>query len=214
MGHQHASQKRFTVLRREKVPAKPAAKKFTRQLACPFYLTSPSAHLDCAKHAQLKTTTDLIDHLWYRHRQPFYCPACKNTFETAAKRDSHIVERSCDVVSSSDPRGISEDQRRQLSRKVRGNSEWRRYESVWRIAFPKENTPATPYLQGDLPEAVSQFRRYWKECGRASLHEYIHQKSLDGHDLGIEEEELPSLYSRMETEIIDTLVTESFPGLH
>lgn len=203
---------RAIIRRREKLisPRSAASSTPPKQLACPFYLKYPEKHVKCLKHSDLRTISDVVDHMCYQHRQPFYCPACKSTFNTAAGRDSHIVDRSCEIKDGSDPDGISEDQKWRLLRITKPLNQKRGYVQIWRILFPESPQPTSHNLCSATELTITSFRQYWSLHGRTLVSDYLRQRNLKGFGIRSEERDLSALYSLVLNEVLDILVAEHY----
>ncbi|KAK1729798.1 uncharacterized protein BDZ83DRAFT_788777 [Colletotrichum acutatum] len=148
-------------------------------LACPFYKENPLKHFQCLR-IELKRIKDVKQHLNRKHRQPsYYCPTCWMIFDQPTDRDIHISQRGCSLQDHVGYEGISEDQSRQLTRKVdRRLSEEQQWYSVWDIVFPDVPRPESAYLGNQIEESMVMIHDYWDANGRALVSDALWERGL------------------------------------
>ncbi|KXH65329.1 hypothetical protein CNYM01_00906 [Colletotrichum nymphaeae SA-01] len=148
-------------------------------LACPFYKEDPLKHLQCLR-IELKRIKDVKQHLNRKHRQPsYYCPTCWMIFDKPTDRDIHISQRGCSLQDQVNYEGISEDQSRQLTRKVdRRLSEEQQWFSVWDIVFPDVPRPESAYLGNQIEESMVMIHDYWDANGKALVFDALWERGL------------------------------------
>jgi hypothetical protein len=49
---------------------------YKRFYACPYYVKDQRKHVCCLKY-DLSEIRDVIEHLWWKHTRPLYCPTWK-----------------------------------------------------------------------------------------------------------------------------------------
>ncbi|KAI8625217.1 hypothetical protein F5Y19DRAFT_451416 [Xylariaceae sp. FL1651] len=142
-------------------------------LACPFYKRDEFRHQKCLKHV-LRMVKNVKEHLRRCHKQPSFCPLCGQIFSYKAELDNHIRARTCDAREFQEPEGITEDHERsfrsKVDKKLTLSEQWK---SVWKIIFPEEEPPESPFIEGTLHEGLACFRRFRNERGPAIISEYI-----------------------------------------
>lgn len=148
-------------------------------LACPFYKEDPLKHLQCLR-IELKRIKDVKQHLNRKHRQPsYYCPTCWMIFDQPTDRDIHISQRGCSLQDQVNYEGISEDQSRQLTRKVdRRLAEEQQWFSVWDIVFPDVPRPASAYLGNQVEESMVMIHDFWDANGKALVSHALWERGL------------------------------------
>ena len=151
--------------------------------ACPFVKRYPHRYLKCFSHS-LKDISRVKQHLFRdkTHRLPIYCPRCSDTFEREDIRDEHIRDAQCNKRTPVKWEGITESQRRQLSKRLPST---RPPEENWfcifRILFPREPLPSSPYIDMGLSGELRAFRehlliegpRIWNEFLGSQLPEHL-----------------------------------------
>ena len=177
-------------------------------LACQFYKRNPTKYLSCLTRADIRSVSDLAQHLWNSHRRPHFCPACFKEFETALVCDNHIRERSCSVRQAPQPDGLSEEQIQELSLLVITPeiTEVELWSSMWNIAFPKEQAH-TPYLSGELESVICDLRRFWSERGEGLIAEFLEKQKLQHYNVRNEERNLRALHRVVLEQMIDKLAS-------
>lgn len=147
--------------------------------ACPFYKEDPLKHLQCLR-IELKRIKDVKQHLNRKHRQPsYYCPTCWMVFDQPTDRDIHISQRGCSLQDQVNYEGISEDQSRQLTRKVdRRLSEEQQWFSVWDIVFPDVPCPESAYLGNQIEESMAMIHDFWDVNGKALVSGALWERGL------------------------------------
>jgi hypothetical protein len=178
-------------------------------LACPFYLLDPQKHLTCLTRAVTHEMIDIKRHLYNSHRQPYYCPTCRNIFTMASSRDDHIRDRSCLVNDVKPiPEGVTEEQMSQLAKRFKPwLSKEDQWYAVWKLVFAGKEPPSLPYLAGDLESVVCVVRDYWSRFGQAVVSDFLEIKGLRDYSIRDEERNLAVLYETVINEVIDKLVS-------
>lgn len=124
--------------------------------ACPFVKRyGATRYLKCCGR-ELRDVSRVKYHLFRdkSHRIPIYCPRCSNTFQEEALRDNHILEETCTKTKKPPVKwdGITAKQRERLSGRSISNSAVENWNAVYKILFPGEPLPSSPYI--DLPHSV------------------------------------------------------------
>ncbi|KAJ4178430.1 hypothetical protein NW767_014861 [Fusarium falciforme] len=154
-------------------------------LACPFYIYNPARYQQCLLQFDLRSIEDVIRHLRRHHMKPPYCPRCSQTFDTLSSRDSHILERTCELLDPQPIQGINFYQKSKLKRRDKIYlGEAGRWRCIYATAFPKSDPAYSPYLDRGCGKAVSMARDYWRANGRLFVRQFLEH----GKFLGEEEE--------------------------
>ena len=154
------------------------------RLACPYYRRNPDEYLSCLLHCDLRTTTEVKQHLWRAHRQPPYCPACCATFRNPFERDRHIRSRTCRKKKTCVVGGVSERQRLLLSKatstKFAVEEQWY---LMWHIMFPTLLRPKSPYLGDGLEGIVMWARVFWEIEGKRFIANFLQDQGIHSQGL-------------------------------
>lgn len=138
----------------------------TRQLACLFWKLDPSTHRECFK-LTLKDTSRLKQHLNRKHAPEYYCERCLIVLPNEEAHREHIkpTVMACLPKTCTFP-GITYQQRGQLSKKSDPRqSEIQRWYSMWKIVFPDQPPPASPYIDTELSEDMCRFMEFAQAQG-------------------------------------------------
>jgi hypothetical protein len=121
-------------------------------LVCPFYRLDPLRHRKCLCELDFPDTRSVKQHIIVDHRLPQYCPVCYCVFESAVKRDAHIVLRSClEPTTLPEPfQGVSETQIEEISqrgsRKQRRNAKSKNRSDIMVGGLRGARKPSTKYV--------------------------------------------------------------------
>ncbi|KAK2058723.1 hypothetical protein LY76DRAFT_47978 [Colletotrichum caudatum] len=142
----------------------PAAKFF----ACPYFKRDPVRHLKCFMRFKLKRVKDVKQHLYRKHSLPEHCcPLCWAAFGCRSDYDSHMRRRSCQAQEMPGEYGgfMTVDQKKAISKRTDGGlDEHGQWYNVWKVLFPDEDRPASPYLKStELEELIPIVRWFWKK---------------------------------------------------
>ncbi|KAK1829902.1 hypothetical protein QBC39DRAFT_383841 [Podospora conica] len=103
-----------------------------RYFACPFWKLDPNKHWECI----LKKMTSISyvkQHLLRRHTPDFYCHRCYATFPDGQTYDQHVLQATCFRDESVTFEGVTQQQSRNLSKKVAGTVETQWF-AMWKIS--------------------------------------------------------------------------------
>ncbi|KAK4983984.1 hypothetical protein LTR50_006894 [Elasticomyces elasticus] len=153
-------------------------------LACPFVKRYPHRYLKCYGH-QFKDVSRVKFHVCRdkAHRLPLYCCICSATFATEHLRDEHGRAATCTLKPLAKWEGITASQRQQLGkRSPPASTVMERYNAVYRILFPGDPLPSSPYV--DSPFSSTELRDFrehqlsqgpviWNEILRTRLPEHL-----------------------------------------
>lgn len=138
-------------------------------LACPFLKKDSTHHGDCSKY-RLKRIRDVKQHLARKHQMPMYCPLCMVTFPDEDHRDAHVRNASCAPSQKGKPEGITEGQKRALSRKAPANqSSEDQWYGMWDILFPGHPRPSSPYIDSALLRNAFVYQAFLASIGPGIL---------------------------------------------
>lgn len=138
----------------------------SKRLACPFYKFDRVRHLRCA-HFHLKRVKDVKQHLLRKHR--FHCRGCFEGFKDEEKcRDHASNSQQCQAgtgnsQSAGIEEGFSEGQVGVLRERINPSEEDHSWYSIWKILFPRQPTPASPFLKSDVEEVISTVCELWEK---------------------------------------------------
>ena len=152
-------------------------------LACPFYVYSPARYQQCLLQYDLRSIEDVIRHLRSHHMKPPYCPLCSQTFDSLSSRDSHILERTCELRDPQPIQGINFYQESKLKRRDKIYlGEAKRWRRIYATAFPNSDLPRSPYLDRGCGEAVSMARDCWRVNGRLCVSQFLERSGFIGRE--------------------------------
>ncbi|RSL83439.1 hypothetical protein CDV31_016830 [Fusarium ambrosium] len=150
-------------------------------LACPFYVYNPARYQQCLLQYDLRSIEDVIRHLRRHHMKPPYCPRCSQTFDTLSSRDSHILERTCELRDLQPIEGINFYQESKLKRRDKIDlGEAKRWRRIYATAFPNSDLPRSPYLDRGCGKAVSMARDFWRVNGRLCVSQFLERSGFIG----------------------------------
>ncbi|PHH92561.1 hypothetical protein CDD83_6840 [Cordyceps sp. RAO-2017] len=134
--------------RRPKKPRPSADDVLARRLACPYRKWKPLAYRECGSKT-LRTMSRVKQHLRRFHRRPLHCPLCYDSVSSTGDLEDHLRARSCPVREKKTVEGITEDQEKELSKRVNTSKSLEaQWNDVFAIVFPGEPLPSSPYLEG------------------------------------------------------------------
>lgn len=156
------------------------------QLACPFQKADPARHRACGRLI-LRRIKDIKQHIVRRHKAPIHCLRCFATFQSNDELVSHArINPPCETRQGRLD-GISGDQQQLLSKRAtQGKSIVEQWYDMWDIIFPGAQRPATPYVDPELSDDLSEYNDYVVREGPRILLEHL------GH-LGLPEGSSPAL---------------------
>ncbi|KAJ0120904.1 Vegetative incompatibility protein HET-E-1 [Diaporthe amygdali] len=181
-----------------------------RFFACPFYIQD-NKHSKCVTEEQLQNIEQVKDHLWWAHRQPIFCPVCKEQFPSSKTRDTHIRLRTCHPKISSSIEGLTGEQDEKLAREEEEPqlSEEMRWFRIWDIIFPHIARPPSPFYTGQRELNVCAFRRFWMESGENIIADFLEKKESQSYNIRNEERELRALYNLVLQDVVCRIFAES-----
>ncbi|CAH0054126.1 unnamed protein product [Clonostachys solani] len=143
-------------------------------LACPYYITKPEKYKSCLLGHSLQSIEDVIGHLIHYHKEPPYCPICRQEFDSPWVRDQHVRARICSIQNSGKVDGVNEQQRYKLRKRDQVHlGEAIRWMRVWNTVFPGIPLPESPYLHTGVDVAVVMMRDYWATQGLKLAEDYL-----------------------------------------
>lgn len=166
-------------------PAEASKKLF----ACPYLKKDSIEYHECCTR-RLSRIRDVKQHLARRHTPERYCSMCFTTsFANQRSLQEHINRRSCAIQDPSVLKGISYDQRQQLSKKSKSSlTEEGQWFAIWEILFAESPKPGSAYIDVGLSTEMRLFSEYSYARGPAMLREEIMSNS-NWSKPGITEEE-------------------------
>lgn len=162
--------------------------------ACPFVKRSPDRYRKCYAH-DLSDISRVKFHLkrCKYHHLPLYCPKCSEIFENRRLHDEHSRVNNCPILPPRSWDGITPEQSGQLSKRTspKKTAEENWYD-IYKIIFPGEPLPSSPYIDVSLSGELSAFREHQLSQG-PTIWEDIIRKHLPPH-LQQHSEELQSFF--------------------
>lgn len=177
----------------------------TRFFACPFYVRNKK-YTECITRHQFLNVEDVKDHILWEHRQPVFCPLCKEEFPSGRTRDTHLRLRSCHLNDSSIPEGITNDQDDRLNREERSYlSEELKWFQVWDIVFPHIERPLSAFYTGARELRICAFRQFWIQSGQETVAEFLQKKECRSYSIQNEERKLQAIYDLVMENVVDSI---------
>ncbi len=190
---------------------------------CPFYVRHPVYYSRCLTRANIRGIPSLLRHLFTYHRQPIYCPTCRNVFTKTKECDDHIRSRQCRLCDATHSLGMTPEQMLQLSRQARN---WRvadleptyvmealQWFAIWTLIFPEDKLPSRPYITGKLESTICAVRDFWSIDGLPILTKFFHSRSSQCSSSSLEEGSgLELLQRTVLNRMIDILADSSNQG--
>lgn len=176
-----------------------------RFFACPFYVRDKK-YTKCITRHHLVSIEDVKDHILWEHRQPVFCPLCKDEFPSGRTRDIHIRLRNCHLKDFGIPEGITNDQDDRLNREERSYlSEELRWFQIWDIIFPHIEHPPSAFYAGAREISVCAFRKFWMQSGQEIVADFLQKKECRSYSIQNEERELQAIYERVVENVVDEI---------
>ncbi|KAI1329857.1 hypothetical protein F5Y16DRAFT_408935 [Xylariaceae sp. FL0255] len=187
-------------------------------LSCPFYVWDSETYRDCLRGADLREISDVKRHLCTVHRQPSYCPICRETFTSSTVCNQHIRARACKHSKDPIPSGITILQMQQLAHPAESwVSRELQWLSLWEIVFPRTALPllssttetgsprTAAYLTGELEAVVCVFRDFWSSNGSRIVSDFM---SKNKESQGSEGSRSPTLERECRSQALGSMVLE------
>ncbi|KAH8743438.1 hypothetical protein F5883DRAFT_477078, partial [Diaporthe sp. PMI_573] len=182
--------------------------KKARIYACPFYIQN-SQYTECVRRHHLTSIEDVKVHVCRDHRQPWFCPVCREEFVLAETRDAHIRRRTCHANASSTPDGITFDQEDQIEEEGESyTSEDSRWFKIWDIIFPRIARPSSGSYTAQRDVAVCDFRKSWRENGKQLVAEFLDTEACQGYSIRNKGSALRTIYDLVRDKVVDRIFHE------
>jgi hypothetical protein len=187
------------------------------RLACPFYARAKRSHNSCLAEGGFANFNTLQTHLFTAHYRLFYCPICSMTFEHSTSRFKHIRDGTCKKTTSRAkvPAGLSSDQVNSITalllqpRREEKDKMTDTWKAIFKILFPGEQPPSSPYLGGsDLEDKVLRLREFWSRKGKGLVSKCLNDKGLLKWDTPDEESGLNAVYAIVRRRLLEDVVAE------
>lgn len=183
--------------------------KKTKFFACPFYIWDKK-YTKCITRHHLLSIEDVKDHVLWDHRQPVFCPLCKQEFPSSRNRDIHIRLRNCHLNTAKTPAGITYDQDDMLNREERSSlSEESRWFQVWDIIFPQLEHPPSAFYTGERELSICAFRQFWMQRGEEIIAAFLQNKGCRRYSIQNEERELQAIFDLVAENVVDRIFFDS-----
>lgn len=173
--------------------------------ACPFYVRDKK-HAKCVTRHQLQSIEDVREHVCWEHRQPRYCPVCKEEFPSSKSRDTHIRLRACQMTMST-VEGVTYGQGKRLN-KVGDKaylSDDLQWFQIWDIIFPEIARPSSHIYTGQREVSVCSFRQFWMQSGEDIVGSFLQEKALQSYDIRNEKRKLEALCGLVMESAVDRI---------
>lgn len=182
--------------------------KKARFFACPFYIRN-KRYTKCITRNHLLSIEDVKDHLLGEHRQPVFCPLCKEEFPLYRTRDAHLRLRSCHLNDLSIPEGITNDQDDKLNWEEESDlPDELHWFQVWDIIFPHIPHPPSAFYTGERELGVFSFRQFWIQSGEGIIAAFLQEKHCWSYSIQNEESKLQAIYDVVMDNVVDRIFVD------
>ncbi|KAF9771875.1 hypothetical protein IL306_010464 [Fusarium sp. DS 682] len=129
------------------------------------------------------------------------------TFDTVAKRDTHILEKRCKSEPLKIPDGINFYQKRQLRNKTKSKdytdlSPEQRWEYIYKLVFPESQSYPSAAMDTEDEKRVLHARVFWQAHGRNYVTAYFQTES------GLEIEDEQEVYEACLHALVERVVDQ------
>jgi hypothetical protein len=176
--------------------------------ACPFAKRYPHRYHKCYSYT-LKDVARVKYHLFRDkvHRLPIYCPTCSERFSLEDIRDEHVRASNCAMKPQVKWEGITAKQREQLNKRSPStNSAVENWNAVYKILFPGDPVPASPYIDMSLSGELRAFREHALSTGPSIWDDILRTRLPENLRSSLEELQSfhQSFYSEAITRLFET----------
>jgi len=149
-----------------------------KPLACPYLKLDPIKHNRCLRMNKLLGVNRVKQHLARSHREPeFFCDRCKTIFREKAAHEHHLKEAGAACVFKTwgwGHRPITRTQEKELHKNSKPYAtEPERWFAIWKILFPDDAPPTSPFLDLGFSDDLYLFWEYGRRRGRTILLEEL-----------------------------------------
>lgn len=182
--------------------------KKARFFACPFYVRDKKL-ANCVTRNHLHSIDDVKDHVCGEHRQPMFCPVCKEEFPSGRTRDTHIRLRNCDPNNSITVDGITDDQEERLNRESNSHlPEEQRWFQIWDMIFPQNDRPRSAFYTNEREINVCAFQQFWMLSGKQTVAKFLKKKDSRSYSIRNEERKLKAIYDLVMENVVDRIFVD------
>lgn len=176
-------------------------------IACPFYLMDKDKYHTCLTRHKFLCMEDLKQHLYTEHRQPVFCPICRQTFPTYSAQNVHLRAGGCHLRDGPVFQGMTDEQVDQVSavrdRPLSAGDGWF---DIWDIVFPGTTHPTSPWYAEAHELVVVHLRRFWEREGHRIIGEVMKRNNLQRYEIQNEERNLTWLYHAVLDRAVDKVL--------
>ncbi|GIC94584.1 uncharacterized protein Aud_001913 [Aspergillus udagawae] len=127
------------------------------RFACPFFKRHPESFRICGM-SDHENSSRVKQHISRKHRMPIYCPRCSETFKAEQDRDTHVRDADCPVGPKANFICATAEQLRKLSRRNVHQTDRDNWNAIYKILFPDDPLPESPYLDPFVSYEVNLVR--------------------------------------------------------
>lgn len=129
-------------------------------MACPFAKWKPLSY-GCCNNCLFDGINRVKQHLQRRHKKPYYCPTCYETFKTQDLFYPHMKARSCSPKPEVEIEGLTDAQEAQIKHRSNRNlSKSEQWYSLYSILFPNSRRPDSIYADKRIGATCEDIQRY------------------------------------------------------
>jgi len=175
--------------------------------ACPYWKRDAVRYHACLISEAFSEVQDVSQHLWDEHCQPYYCPTCFEQFQDRSDWGVHVRRQECDCQPPREIEGIRDNQKDSIDAAADQDGRMEdRWFAIWDAAFPGEERPSSPFLDGRAGSLAVLARRFWKEYGETMVSDFARRHNLLQWKTAGEERGLGLLYEAVLVDLIDLSV--------
>ena len=114
-----------------------------------------------------------------KHKQPILCPRCHREFADYEMMSSHAREMTCDLRPQATVICVSRKQEEQLSHRSTHKTNEERWYGIFKILFPGDPLPPSPYLDATVSEALNLTRELFLADAPAAISQALEMTTLE-----------------------------------
>ncbi|GFF41072.1 hypothetical protein IFM61606_05284 [Aspergillus udagawae] len=174
------------------------------RFACPFFKRHPESFRICGM-SDHENSSRIKQHISRKHRMPIYCPRCSETFKSEHNRDTHVRDADCPVGPKANFICATAEQLRKLSRRNVHQTDRDNWNAIYKILFPDDPLPESPYLDPLVSYEVNLVREAFLTAAplavRAAIQHVIPEQFSDTL-----QEELERILRSTHAEVFDQIL--------
>ncbi|KAL4928936.1 C2H2-type zinc finger protein [Aspergillus undulatus] len=176
-----------------------------RRLACPFFKRNPNIFISCGL-SDHESSSRVKLHINRKHKLPIYCPRCSEVFKSEQERDVHLRENTCPLQPEVRRICATSEQLQRLSRRSTAKTDRDRWNEIYRILFPDDPLPDSPYLDPTVSAEVNLVREAFLSAAPSAVRTAL-RLAIPGALPQIADDELDRIVSSTHVEVFDQVLS-------